>query len=110
LNLARVKGGRIYKKEKTFSLRLFLFFSENRTNLTLSDSWAQARHHGLPLNDSQGRVFLWSHSGLWERCDYFLADPDSDCIHHHEFLAERGREVIAMCVQCDKIGQSFAIW
>lgn len=47
-----------------------------------------ASHHGFHLNDSQDRVFLWSHSGLWKRCDYFDADLNPVCQYHQDFAAE----------------------
>jgi hypothetical protein len=28
--------------------------------------------------------------GLWKRCDFFLGEPEPECQHHNEFLAETG--------------------
>ncbi|CAB4062473.1 unnamed protein product [Lepeophtheirus salmonis] len=46
---------------------------------------------GIPLNGSlSGRTFLWSHSGLWKRCDYFDPPEWNICLSHsyedHQFV------------------------
>eukprot|EP00096_Caligus_rogercresseyi_P000268 TRINITY_DN1066_c2_g1_i1.p1 TRINITY_DN1066_c2_g1~~TRINITY_DN1066_c2_g1_i1.p1 ORF type:complete len:286 (+),score=36.57 TRINITY_DN1066_c2_g1_i1:97-954(+) len=36
---------------------------------------------GIPLNGSlSGRTFLWSHSGLWSRCDYYDPPEWNNCL------------------------------
>lgn len=69
-----------------------IFFSLSQSNQTFTDVQSQSSFHGFHLNDSENRVFLWSHSGLWKRCDFFEGDPEPVCQYHHEFLLEHGGE------------------